>query len=154
MIETTDWLSGKPNRAQMQVQDVLDASVSKIEEVHNWVQWAFPLPEPSRAVINTPTASVKELMAQGSDPVLSPQIDLLFQKYMWFLGETSDWKSRSDHNWLRITRIIRCQFLRGKIEDAQKLYSYALKECAHLQGNPAFERATNHWNAAVHGIAL
>jgi len=85
MMEIIDWLSGKPNRAQMQVQDILNASVSKIEEVHNWVQWAFPLPEPSSAVINTPTAYVKELMAQGSDPILSQKIDLLFQKYMWFL---------------------------------------------------------------------
>ena len=77
------------------------------ENTHDYIQWMFPLDEPSQAVNGTPVLSDYDI-----DEIKENQlaIENLEKSERWFLGflERNDhWIVNYDHNHLRITRAIK-----------------------------------------------
>jgi hypothetical protein len=97
----------------------------ELEEVHDFVQWMFPLSEPSRFNPDAPLLTGDDIAAFRGDALLQARLRQSFERILRFLGFTRAedgsivegphfadrvpevWQY-SNHNWLRITRILRC----------------------------------------------
>ena len=100
-----------------------------LESVHDYVQWLFPLPEPSMFNSDAPLLTEADIAAARSDDVIQTNVRASFARMLRFYGltpETADrpktWVCQADHNHLRITRILRSLRLLGLPEEAQRLY--------------------------------
>jgi hypothetical protein len=121
------------------LEDILAWPDDDLEEVHDFIQWLFPLPEPSRFNADAPLLTVEDIAAFKSDPVLQANLMKSFERILAFLGlalsvngevvQGENFKSRvadvwamPNHNWLRITRILRSLMLLGMEAQAEALY--------------------------------
>ena len=77
------------------------------ENNHDYIQWMFPLDEPSQAVNGAPVLSDFDIDEIKENRL---SIENLEESARWFLGflERNDhWVTNYDHNHLRITRTIK-----------------------------------------------
>ena len=110
-----------------------------LEDVHDFIQWLFPLPEPSQFNPNAPLLTHDDIGAFKGDSVLQANLLKSFDRIMGFLGfamtnddkviEGDNFSNRipdvwamPNHNWLRISRILRSMVLLGMERQAQALY--------------------------------
>ncbi|HTU88525.1 MAG TPA: opioid growth factor receptor-related protein [Gemmataceae bacterium] len=109
------------------------------EEVHDFIQWLFPLPEPSRFNADAPLLAPKDIAAFRSDELLRANLRKSFARALTFLGlslaedgavvEGANFAARigevwaaPNHNWLRITRILRSLRIVGLTTESANLY--------------------------------
>lgn len=111
----TAFLQGEgPDARGRTIFDVLAFDDSRLERTHDFVQWLFPLPERSGAQPDAPVLTPGDIdLLRGSmtaQAVLAAATDRMAA----FYRDTDGWLAASDHNHLRITRIIRSlRLLRG-----------------------------------------
>jgi hypothetical protein len=123
------------------LEDILAWPDDDLEEVHDFIQWLFPLPEPSQYNADAPLLTDKDIAAFKSDPILQANLMKSFKRILTFLGlslsdkgevvQGENFKSRvadvwamPNHNWLRITRILRSLMLLGMEAQAQAFYGW------------------------------
>jgi hypothetical protein len=121
------------------LDDILAWPDDDLEAVHDFIQWLFPLPEPSQFNPDAPVLTEADIAAFKSDPVLRANLSKSFDRILGFLGfalagdgkvvEGDNFSARipdvwamSNHNWLRISRILRSLTLLGMESQAQALY--------------------------------
>ena len=121
------------------ITDIWKWDDNDLEEVHDFIQWLFPLPEPSQFNPHAPLLTDKDIEAFTSDPVLQTNLMKSFERILGFLGlsctadgkvvEGNNFPARIpdvweiiNHNWLRITRILRSLTVLGMERQAQALY--------------------------------
>lgn len=96
------------------VETVLRFDDAQLERCHDYIQWLFPLPEPSRAVPGSPVLSRSDVAAIRADPDARGNLDRATDLMAGFYARTDHWLVPHHHNHLRITRILRCLgLLRG-----------------------------------------
>jgi hypothetical protein len=88
-------------------EDVLAFSDAELERRHDFIQWLFPLPEPSRAVPSAPVMDEAERRALSGSETAKERMARAAERMLAFYGANDHWKMSADHNHLRITRIIR-----------------------------------------------
>src|SRR5262245_14689422 len=115
----------KPDVEGRMLADILAMDDEGMEEVHDFIQWLYPLPEPSRCNPDAPLLTAEDITAFRADPLLRANLRKSFERILAFLGLTMtetgevtlaanfaervpDIWSGPNHNWLRITRILRC----------------------------------------------
>src|ERR1019366_4159005 len=119
------------------LEDVLAWPDDDLEAVHDFIQWLFPLPEPSQFNADAPLLTHEDIAAFKSDPVLQANLMKSFQRILAFLGlslsegkvvESPNFKARvadvwasPNHNLLRTSRILRSLTLLGTAVQAQAL---------------------------------
>lgn len=86
--------------------EVLAFDDARIEGVHDFIQWCFPLAEASRAVPGAPVLGKSEAEAIRADPAALAGLGRALDRMTRFYAETDGWLRPHDHNHLRITRII------------------------------------------------
>jgi hypothetical protein len=74
---------------------------------HDFIQWLFPLPEPSRAFHAAPVLSEADLAVMRRSEICQARLDAAHARMMRFLLDNPHWLRPHDHNHLRITRMIR-----------------------------------------------
>ena len=147
------------------LKDILAWPDDNFEEVHDFIQWLFPLPEPSQFKPDAPILANEDIAAFKSDPVLQANLMKSFKRILAFLGlswsekgEVFKGKNASarvadvwafpNHNWLRITRILRSLMLLGMEAEAQALY--AQLDAVYRSGNFPIPATTfRYWTNAV-----
>ncbi len=97
--------TGRDGRGRL-LADVLALDDARIEAVHDFIQWLFPLTEPSRAVPGAPVLTSTEAAAIRSDPKARAGLQAGLERMARFYAATDEWLTSYDHNHLRITRII------------------------------------------------
>lgn len=117
-----------PDNSGRYLRDVQQQSLQELEAVHNYIQWLFPLPEPSAAVPNSPVLTPEDIVAFRTDAGLKTGLLKSFEMMLAFYGlELADlngqlrvtpaasfparsrvWLTPYNHNFLRLTRILRC----------------------------------------------
>ena len=103
-----DFLIGsKPDVYNRYLIDIWSMSDEEIENVHNFIQWVFPLNEESRAVLNSPVLNLQEINNIKESSLARENIEKSVDWFFNFLIRNSHWISKSNHNHLRITRIIK-----------------------------------------------
>src|ERR1700730_3164051 len=57
-----------------------------LEAVHDFIQWLFPLPEPSQFNPDSPLLTANDIEAFKNDPVLQTNLIKSFERILGFLG--------------------------------------------------------------------
>jgi Opioid growth factor receptor (OGFr) conserved region len=107
------------------------------EGCHDFVQWMFPLKEPSNFNPDAPLLTEEDILLFKSNPKLKENLKLSFLRFMKFIGleyeppkfnELDNFNEEifyvANHNWLRFTRIIKSLTILGLREEAKHFYSY------------------------------
>ncbi len=138
-----------------------------LERTHDYIQWWFPLREPSLAVPGAPVLTAVELEALRTDATLRARGRAAWVRMLAFYGlvvegvgdscavrrseryaqRSADWLSRP-HNFMRLTRIFKSLMLRDFEPEARMLFA-ALAEI-YAENTPRIGRATfDFWREAV-----
>ena len=127
--------------------DVLAFDNAALERTHDFIQWLFPLPEPSGAVPDAPVLSSDEIEAIQSSSLAMCALAAASDRMLIFYSATDHWLASSDHNHLRITRIIRS--LRLLVGDAEAdQFRAAILSRVQATSAPISARSQGYWATA------
>ncbi len=144
-----------------------------LEAVHDSIQWLFPLPERSGFNVAAPILTAETIEEFRTRPELLENLRRSFVRMLNFYGfevrlvehvrvtraanfalGAAGWLSRSNHNHLRITRILRCMEVLGLEADAAAFLD-CLREIYGEEQNKAepaiSEETMGYWQKAVRG---
>jgi Opioid growth factor receptor (OGFr) conserved region len=108
------------NVYKYKLDEILAWPNSKLESTHDFIQLVFPNFEKSKYNTNTPDLTLEEVNAIKNDPVAYTNMLNAWRRMFDFYGFklqsdtvlidffTPHWISLGNHNYLRITRIIKC----------------------------------------------
>src|SRR5580700_3614644 len=85
----------------------------RLEDVHDFIQWMFPLAEPSRFNPDVPVLDDETIAEVRSRPELQDAVRISWNRMCQFYKGSDHWLSPGNHNHLRITRILKCLRLLG-----------------------------------------
>ena len=145
------------------IDDVWAYDAKRLEMAHDFIQWLFPLPEPSRFNPDAPLLIPNDIAAFRTDAGLRARavrsLDMMLRFYG--LGREGDavmrgpgfanahWLTPLNHNYLRLTRIL--MFLRhvGLDREARAIYACLADIAAH-EGKDAISAHTlGFWRDAM-----
>lgn len=110
------------------LEDIWNFNDDQIEYNHDFIQLIFPLNKPSQAVANNLFLKTKEeINSLREDELVKRNILKSKNWFMKFLINNMKWRSYSDHNQLRITRIIECLRLLVSDHKADEFYQDIIK---------------------------
>jgi hypothetical protein len=168
MSRLVDFYRGEGTNAEGRLlKDVLAWPDDDLEAVHDFIQWLFPLPEPSQFNANAPLLTEQDIAAFKSDPTLQANLMKSFERILAFLGlslsaqgevmeghnftaRVRDVWASPNHNWLRITRILRSLMLLGMEGQAQAFYQW-LDATHRSRRFPIPANTFRFWTKAVVG---
>lgn len=129
------------------------------EHYHNYIQWMFPSDEPSMILAHAPTTNKISIKLFNNDIEIQKRFETAFRRYMQHLGlfivndtlvpidkhrgRTYMRVLRRNHNWQRITRVLRSLRLHGRQDLANMLYA-CLKQFDGIT-----QVAWDYWNRAM-----
>ena len=115
-----DFLIGEqPDTYNRYLADIWKMPDEDIESVHNFIQWTFPLNERSGAVPNSPILTQQEIIDIKKSEIAKQNIKKSADWFLDFLTRNSYWICQSNHNHLRITRVIKSLRLIHSNEEAE-----------------------------------
>ena len=137
-----------PDARGRTLEDILAWDDGQLEAVHDYIQWLFPLDEPSRFNRDAPLLTAADRLA-FRQPTVAGNLRRALDRMLAFYGFARDrsaanprivrsaqWKERSpewlhagNHNLLRLTRMIRSLALLGEVDLATALYAALRQEC-------------------------
>lgn len=142
---------------------------ARLETVHDYIQWLFPLPEPSAFNPLAPVLSAQDIAAFRDGPELQSRLLAAFRRMLTFYGfdlggdeaepevleaqgfaaRAREWLTPGNHNMLRITRVLRCLTLLGRPAHA-RAFLVALERLYGAGSAPAIGAVTvRYWRDAV-----
>lgn len=135
------------------LEDIWRFSRDDLERVHDYIQWLFPLAE--RSAFNPEAPLVDEETARRfrDDESLRANVqrslDLMLSFY--FEDPAREWLTPHNHNFLRLTRILKSLTLLGLEHRARELFA-RLEEV--YREHPAIIGATtlSYWRHAVEDV--
>lgn len=143
--------------------DIHKFDSDQLESTHTFIQWLFPLPEPSAINPEAPALTALHCEAVGVSSLIKKQVganlDLMlghwgvtrqggvFSKAENFELQSPLWVAKFDHNHLRITRVLAFLTMTGFKPLAERLCLFMI---ARLH-DELFNRssAVKHWQDAV-----
>lgn len=147
MSRITDFYRGTLRHPRgVTIEDIWGWNHGQLEYEHTYIQWLFPLPETSWAVPDSPVLSVKDIERFTGSPELRARVVKSLELLLGFYGfrlrygpEPPDqprieateefaerarrWLTTGNHNFLRITRILRSLTLLGLRREATELFA-------------------------------
>ncbi len=128
--------------------DILKFSDEELEEVHDYIQWLFPLREKSMAVPDSPVLEREEIVGQlRSDTEVRANMLRALERMKRFYGDSDHWLEQGDHNHLRITRILKSLCLLGLRQEAINFHNFILQRVESAQ--PVTEESLAHWQNSI-----
>jgi Opioid growth factor receptor (OGFr) conserved region len=143
----------------------------KLEHVHDYIQWLFPLPEPSSFNPEAPTLDKQAIREFHARPELRANMRSSFVRMLVFYGfelveedplrvipsesfaeRSRNWLRPSNHNHLRITRILRSLRLVGLEQEAAAFFRCLAGLYGKESSSPEpriSEETFGYWRAAV-----
>jgi hypothetical protein len=107
------------------LETILQFDDEQLEDVHDFIQWLFPLPERSGANPAAPTLDDNAIDTFRARPELRAALRRSLDRMLAFYGferGRSDWLTPGNHNYLRLTRILRSLRVLGEPQAAQALF--------------------------------
>ena len=146
------------------LKDILAWPDNDFEAGHALLQWVFPTPEPTKFNSEAPLLTEIDIAAFKSDPLLQANLMRAFERILAFLGlslsegnvvEGANFTARVpdvwaslNHNWLRISRILRSLMLLGMVAQAQSFYAH-LDVLYRSRKFPISTDSFRYWTEAV-----
>lgn len=97
---------------------------TQLEYIHDYIQWIFPLPEPSAHFPGAPVMLPSDMFAMKNCATVQSNLCKSFAMMMSFYIRNRGVIQNDNHNLLRLTRIIRCITLLGHGHEADVLMLY------------------------------
>ncbi|RYG34857.1 hypothetical protein EON81_14375 [bacterium] len=139
-------------------EDILAFSDRDLERHHDFIQWLFPNPRPSGVNPDAPLLSPEIAEAVKNDPKRMERAERALDRMLAFYGFKrvddelgahdgcqSHWLRPSDHNHLRLTRILTFLSLTGREKLAQSLANRLLE----LPESTVSSRTREFWRDAA-----
>jgi hypothetical protein len=138
----------------------------KLEEIHDYIQVLFPLPEPSAYNSRAPTLSTLDVAAFRTDAKILENLLRSFRmmlnfygleyqenppvvrKASHFLERARNWLVFGDHNHLRITRILKCLCICG-LDAPARAFLACLLDLREQQPREISNETLAYWRDAV-----
>lgn len=118
-----------------------------LEQHHDYIQWLFPLTEPSGALPDAPVLSPEEVEAISTSSIAQITLAAGTDRMAAFYRDNDHWLKAEDHNHLRITRIIRSlRLLRS--DDAAEAFKAWIMGRVETTGAPISTRSRGYWATA------
>jgi hypothetical protein len=137
-----------PDSEGRRLDEILAWDDRLLEGVHDYIQWLFPLDEPSAFNSNAPLITQSDREAFGTDPALAMNVRRAFSRILAFYGfrlvetggtasiehaetwevRSRTWLHRHNHNYLRLTRIMKSLTLLGQPAMARAFGEALLRE--------------------------
>lgn len=89
----------------------------KLERTHDVIQWMFPTDIASQHSEGAPVLTPEDIEIIKNDPHIQAIIQLSLTRMVWFYEKDDYWITQKNHNFLRLTRILRCLWLAGLKHD-------------------------------------
>ena len=110
------------------LEEIWGYSDNKINHTHDFIQIVFPLNKPSNSSFHGYYLDNALLIENiKGNKVISQNLIKSSQWFLSFLKRNQDWRNSSNHNQLRITRVIKCLRLLVSDERADKFYQDVLE---------------------------
>ena len=154
-----------PDSERRMIREYWQWSDAEIEQIHDFIQWMFPLDEPSSVNPDAPLLTTEDRAAFCSDSLLQGCLRKSEERFLNFLGlqigpngvvgRSPNFRQRihlwkySNHNWLRITRMLKSLRLLGFENEAKEVWKCLRK--LHDDGYVS-ERSFGYWNDAADGL--
>lgn len=161
-------LEGADARGRM-LTDIWAWDAARLEGVHDYIQWLFPLPEPSAFNPQAPILTRETVDAFRADPDLGQRLrrsltlmlgfyglarapgtdgTLRIERGPEFAAKSRGWLQPGDHNHLRLTRILASLRLLGLEDDSRALYD-CLAGIAHDHPYAVSATTLAYWRRAA-----
>lgn len=131
------------------LQDILAwEDPNEWEKCHDFIQWVFPLPEPSRFNPDAPLLDAETLQVFRTTPRIYRNVTkayLMAHRFLFVKEPT--WLEPGDHNHLRITRIIRFLNLMGSTKMSSQIHKHAV-ELAEANPGAVSKTTLEFWRQA------
>ena len=115
-----------------------------IESTHDFIQWMFPLDEPSRSHPGAPVLDLFEIEEIKSSEVALENLLQSADWYFGFLQRHNHWIRQYDHNHLRISRVIKSLRLLVSDEVADQ-FKAAILDFLGVNISAISERSREYW---------
>jgi hypothetical protein len=115
------FLEGKtPDRRGRILAMLLQQTDDQAETTHDYIQWLFPLDEPSRSVNGAPVLTELEIGEIRDSSLAQANLARSAGWFLSFLERNNHWITNYNHNHLRITRVIKSLRLLASDEAADE----------------------------------
>ena len=163
----------EPDRRGRYLHEIQQWPDGQLEAVHDYIQWLFPLPEPSGFNVAAPVLNRKSIQDFRKRPDLQNKLRVSFLRLMNFFGlearsgeqitvtrapnftaKTTVWLSPGNHNHLRITRILRSLSVLGLEAEAKVFFDCLSKIYENEQNKPMpaiSDETLLYWREAAGG---
>lgn len=152
-----------PDHRGRSLREIRAFGEDRLESTHDFIQWLFPLPEPSGANLHAPRLTAADIAAFRAGEALRGELLASLDVMLRFYGlaregeavtrgagyarRSGEWLGRP-HNFLRISRILRCLALLGCAPEARAFLDCLEGICA--QNAAAIgERTLGYWRRAA-----
>ena len=147
MTEIVGFLEGKtPDHRGRILAMLLQQTDHQAETTHDYIQWLFPLDEPSRSVNGAPVLTEMEIDEIRDSSLAQANLDKSARWFLGFLERNDHWITKYNHNHLRITRVIRSLRLLASDEAADEFRDKVLA-LAGDRLNLIDQKARGFWNS-------
>ena len=168
-----DFYTGtSPDHRGRYLREILDSPDGELERVHDYIQWLFPLAERSGFNVNAPMLDGQTIREFHSRPDLQRNLRASFLRMLAFYGleiieshpplvrrapffkdRAGNWLKPSNHNHLRVTRILKSLRILGLEREATAFFD-CLADIYNeqaTQSTPCISGETfRFWQSAVH----
>ena len=127
------------------LDQVLAFGDRELERHHDFIQWLFPLAEASAAVPGSPVLTSADISALKASAEAQTHLAAAAARMGRFYDENDHWLRASDHNHLRITRIIKSQRMLCGDPAAD---AFRRRIPARAEGTPVSATSRRYWDAA------
>lgn len=107
---------GKDTKGRM-INQIRALPDHRLENSHDVIQWLFPTDLPSQHQEQSPVLTYSDIEIIKSDSKIQDNLQLSLDRMIRFYEKNDYWITQKNHNFLRITRILRCLWLAGRIHD-------------------------------------
>ena len=126
------------------------------EFCHDYIQWLFPLQEPSNFNPDAPLLTDEDIQVFRANPDLRNNVRNSLVRFLDFLGIKNDTTYNKlmfefpNHNWFRITRVLKSLRLLGLESEAIAFYKFLKK--IHEEDGLVTDNSFSYWKEAVDGL--
>ena len=148
MTEIVGFLEGKtPDHRGRILAMLLQQTDHQAETTHDYIQWLFPLDEPSRSVNGAPVLTELEIDEIRGSSLAQANLARSARWFLGFLERNNHWITKYNHNHLRITRVIKSLRLLASDEAADEFRDKVLA-LAGDNLNLVDQKARGFWRSA------
>ncbi len=166
MSRLIDFYRGQaPDTEGRRLEAIWTWDEDRLEAVHDFIQWLFPLTEASQFNPDAPLLTAEDIAAFQADPRLRENLRKSFERMLAFFGlalaeggnvvEGPNFAARvpdvwavPNHNWLRITRILHSLTLLGLAPLANAFFD-RLEAMYSSRRFPISDETFRYWSEAV-----